>query len=211
MRPDAMDGAGCLMENMPTTDDARRWLRRFVEQNGLLLLLIVAAAAMRLLPHPANIAPIGALALFSGAYLERRLFYLVPLAALFLGDLHLGLYHAGTMGAVYLGFLASTFIGRGLLRGRDSGGRIVAAVGAGALAFWLISNLGVWLFFRPLTPAGLAQCYSDALPFLGRSLLGDALYAAVLFGAYKLARRLVNARQSDNWSLLNSPSSPSGR
>ena len=40
----------------------------------------------------------------------------------------------------------------------------------------------------------LLQCYSDALPFLGRSLLGDALYAAVLFGAYKLARHLVAVR-----------------
>ena len=179
---------------------ANGWLRRFVEHNGLILLLIVAAAAMRLLPHPANIAPIGALALFSGAYLQRRFFYLVPLAALFLGDLHLGLYHAGTMAAVYLGFLASTFVGRGLLHGgdvgrrRDTGPRITVAVGAGALVFWLISNLGVWLFFRPLTPAGLAQCYLDALPFLGRSLLGDALYAAGLFGAYRLARRLVAGR-----------------
>lgn len=176
---------------------ANGWLRRFVENNGLILLLIVVAAALRLLPHPANIAPIGALALFSGAYLEQRLFYLVPLAALFLGDLHLGLYHAGTMAAVYLGFLASTFVGRGLLRGgdvgcrRDTATRITVAVGSGALVFWLLSNLGVWLFFRPLTPAGFAQCYVDALPFLGRSLLGDALYAAGLFGAYKLARRLT--------------------
>lgn len=177
------------MNKTPPTDDVRRWLRRFVEQNGLILLLIVAAAAMRLLPHPANVAPIGALALFSGTYLERRLFYLVPLAALFLGDLHLGLYHAGTMGAVYLGFLASAFVGRGLLRGRYSGGRVAVAVGAGALVFWLISNLGVWLFFRPLTPSGLALCYLDALPFLGRSLLGDALYAAALFGTYQLTRR----------------------
>ena len=185
------------MNGALSTAGANGWLRRFVEHNGLILLLIVAVAAMRLLPHPANIAPIGALALFSGAYLQQRFFYVVPLAALFLGDLHLGLYHAGTMAAVYLGFLASTLVGRGLLHGggvgrrRDTGGRIAVAVGSGALAFWLISNLGVWLFFRPLTLAGFAQCYLDALPFLGRSLLGDALYAAGLFGAYKLARRLA--------------------
>lgn len=185
------------MNGALSTAGANGWLRRFVEHNGLILLLIVAVAAMRLLPHPANIAPIGALALFSGAYLQRRFFYVVPLAALFLGDLHLGLYHAGTMAAVYLGFLASTFVGRGLLHGgdvgrrRDTAARIAVAVGSGALAFWLISNLGVWLFFRPLTLAGFAQCYLDALPFLGHSLLGDALYAAGLFGAYKLARRLA--------------------
>lgn len=179
---------------------AAPWLRRFVADNGWVIVLIVAAAAMRLLPHPANIAPIGALALFSGAYLHSRFAYAVPLAALFLGDLQLGLYHGGTMAAVYLGFLASALVGRGLLheRGgagepgsghrRDRGGRVVAAVGAGAFVFWLISNFGVWLFFRPLTATGFAQCYMDALPFLGRSLLGDALYATLLFGGYQLAR-----------------------
>ena len=173
------------------------WLRRLVERNGLALLLIVALAALRLLPQPANIAPIGALALFSGAYLQSRFAYAVPLAALFLGDLQIGLYHGGVMVAVYLGFLASALIGRGLLRTRaeeprrrDRGGRVVVAVGAGALVFWLISNFGVWLFFRPLSLAGFAQCYADALPFLGRSLVGDALYAALLFGGYQLARRL---------------------
>ena len=156
----------------------------------LVLLLIVGAAALRVLPHPENIAPIGALALFSGAYLSRRLFWLVPLVALFLGDLHTGLYHAGVMLAVYLGFVASTVAGRCLLHGRDSSGRIVVAVGAGALIFWLISNFGVWLFFRPQTAAALLQCYIDGLPFLGRSLIGDAVYAVLLFGGYRLVRRV---------------------
>ena len=176
--------------------DWAAWLRRFVERNGLALLLIVAVAALRLLPQPANVAPIGALALFSGAYLQSRFAYAVPLAALFLGDLQLGLYHGGVMAAVYLGFLASTLVGRGLLhtraeepRRRDRGGRIVVAVGAGAFVFWVISNFGVWLFFRPLSLAGFAQCYVDAVPFLGRSLVGDALYATLLFGGYHLARR----------------------
>ena len=190
---------------------AALWLRRFVADNGLVIVLIVAAAAMRLLPHPANIAPIGALALFAGAYLRSRFAYAVPLAALFLGDLQLGLYHGGTMAAVYLGFLASALVGRGLLhepesartgkrtggvRRRDRGGRVVLAVGAGAFVFWVISNFGVWLFFRPLTATGFAQCYVDALPFLGRSLLGDALYATLLFGGYQLARWWLTRRAS---------------
>ena len=162
-------------------------LLSFVEGNGLVLLLVLAVVLARLLPHPANIAPVGALALFSGAYLRRR-FYLVPMAALLASDWMLGFYHAGVMVAVYAGFLVSTFIGRGLLQGRDRGARIFGAVGAGALAFWLISNFGVWLFHHPKTLPGLAQCYVDAVPFLGRSLLGDAMYAALLFGGYKLAR-----------------------
>lgn len=170
------------------------WPLRFVERHGLVLLLIVAASLLRLLPHPANVAPIGALALFSGAYLQRRWFYFVPLAALFLGDLHLGLYHAGVMIAVYLGFLVSALIGRGLLYGRARADRVAVATGAGALAFWVISNFGVWLFFRPGTLAGLTQCYVDALPFLGRSLVGDAIYVTALFGVYELTRRWARPR-----------------
>ena len=171
-------------------------LLSLLDAHALAIILVLAAVAMRVLPHPANIAPVGALALFSGAYLRNRLYWLVPIGALFLSDLHLGLYHGVVMAAVYLGFIASTAVGRGLLRPHDSGGRIVMAVGAGALAFWLISNFGVWLVFRPPTLAGLVQCYVDALPFLGRSLVGDALYAVALFGGYRLALRFMWARDA---------------
>ena len=163
----------------------------FLDRHGLALLLIVGAAALRLAPLPANVAPIGALALFAGAYLRHPAFHLVPLGALLLSDWHLGFYHAGVMAAVYIGFAVSAAIGRGLLFERDRAGRIAIATGAGALAFWLISNFGVWLFFRDHSWAGLAQCYLDALPFLGRSLVGDALAVIALFGGYRLARRAL--------------------
>ena len=168
----------------------------FLHAQGLVLLLIVGAAALRMLPHPEGIAPIGALALFSGAYLQRRVFWLVPLGALLLSDLYNGFYSAVVMLAVYLGFLASAAVGRGLLHGRDSAGRIALAVGGGALAFWLISNMGNWLAFRALTVPGLLQNYVDGLPYLARSLAGDAVYAALLFGGYRVARRLPLLRMA---------------
>ena len=59
----------------------------------LLVLLgaIVAAAALRLVPHPPNFTPIDAMALFSAAYLGRRvLAFAAPLGALLLSDLVLG-------------------------------------------------------------------------------------------------------------------------
>ena len=37
-----------------------------------LLSAILVAAALRLVPHPPNFTPIGAMALFSGAYIGRR-------------------------------------------------------------------------------------------------------------------------------------------
>ena len=53
-----------------------------------LLSAIVLAAALRLVPHPPNFTPIGAMALFSGAYLGRRsLAFVAPLGALLLSVL----------------------------------------------------------------------------------------------------------------------------
>lgn len=158
-----------------------------VKPHHIVLLLIVVAAAIRILPHPLNLTPIGALALFSGAYIQRPIFWLTPLFALLLGDLLMGFYNSIVMLAVYVGFAASTLIGRTLLHGRVSPLRIAAGVGCGALCFWLISNFGSWLAFRPHTAAGLIACYVDGLPYLARSLIGDSIYACVLFGAYRLA------------------------
>ncbi len=162
-----------------------------LREDHLVFALILVAAALRLAPHPDNIAPIGALALFSGAYLNRQVQWLVPLGALFLGDVVNGLYHVTVMVFVYLGFAASTAVGRSLLHRRDRLPRIVLATLFGALAFWLVSNLGSWLAFRPLTAAGLAQCYLDAIPYLLRSLAGDALYVVLLFGGYRVLRRTM--------------------
>ena len=58
-----------------------------------LLSAIVFAAALRLVPHPPNFTPIGAMALFSGAYLGRRaLAFVAPLGAMLLSDAVLGFY-----------------------------------------------------------------------------------------------------------------------
>src|SRR5437870_3489528 len=59
----------------------------------VLIAMILAAAFSRLIPHPPNIASVTAVALFGGAYFsDKRLAFLVPLAALFLSDLVLGFY-----------------------------------------------------------------------------------------------------------------------
>src|SRR6478735_10223565 len=65
-------------------------------QSRILALLgaILVAAVLRLVPHPPNFSPIGAMALFSGAYLGRRpLAFVAPLGAMLLSDLVLGFYH----------------------------------------------------------------------------------------------------------------------
>ena len=53
------------------------------------VLLVLLGALTRLLPHPPNFVALGALALYSGARLPRRVAVAVPLAAMALSDLAL--------------------------------------------------------------------------------------------------------------------------
>src|ERR1700688_456189 len=117
--------------------------------------MILAAAASRLIPHPPNMTSITAVALFGGAYFsDRRLAFLVPLAALFLSDLFLGFY--GHMEVQYLSFALIVCIGLWLEKDR-SVLKIAAAALAGSVLFFLLTNFGVWAFgsLYPRTPAGL--------------------------------------------------------
>ena len=51
-------------------------------------LMMLAAAFSRILPHPWNFTPLGAMALFGAAYYSNRILaFVMPLLALWLGDL----------------------------------------------------------------------------------------------------------------------------
>jgi Family of unknown function (DUF6580) len=158
-----------------------------------LLGIVLAAAALRLLPHWPNFTPIAALALFGGAHFaDRRAAFAVPLAAMVLSDLVLGLH--ATLPFVYGAFLA--VVGLGLLLRT---GRTVLRVGGAALAaslgFFVVTNLGAWAVggLYPLSAAGLAAAFTAALPFYAPTLAGDLFYTAVLFGGFALAQRALPA------------------
>ncbi len=159
-------------------------------------LLIALAVVARLLPHPFNLTPVGALGLYAGAACPPRLAWLVPLAAVIAGDLVTGLYEPVVAASVYLGLLCGPVAGRLLLAERRTPRRFAAAVLAGALGFFLLSNLGNWLAFFPHTFPALIECYARGLPLLGNTLAGDALFGAILFGAdaaWRASRPAVTA------------------
>ena len=156
-----------------------------------LLAAIVAAAAMRLVPHPPNFTPIGAMALFSGAYLGRRaLAFVAPLAALLLSDLVLGFYHG--QATVYFSVALIVMIGMVALK-RVSPLRVGGAAITSSVLFFVITNFGMWLFsgFYPRTLPGLEACYIAAVPFFQNTLAGDLFYATLLFGGFKVAELFV--------------------
>jgi hypothetical protein len=162
-----------------------------------LLTAILAAAALRLVPHPPNFTPIGAMALFSGAYLGRRgaVALVAPLGALFLSDLVLGFYRG--MPTVYFSVALIVIIGWVALR-RVSPIRVGGAAIASSVLFFMLTNFGTWLSsgFYPRTLAGLEACYIAAIPFFQNTVAGDLFYAAVLFGGFALLERTVPALRS---------------
>lgn len=152
--------------------------------------MVVAAAALRILPHPLNFAPIGALALFGGAYFSsKRAAVAVPLLSLVAGDIFTSFHKL--MIWVYASFLISVAIGFWLRRGK-SATRIGVATLAGAIQFFLITNFAVWVTSTgsyALNSSGLAACYIAGAPLFWNTLAGDAFYAAVLFGGMALAEK----------------------
>jgi len=176
---------------MPVSDRNGMYLRTV-----LALVMIVLAAVLRIVPHPWNFAPIGGMALFSGAMLrDKRLAFLFPLLTLFTGDLFIGFHklipivYASTLVSVALGFL---------LRTRHAPGRIVSVTLLGAMQFFLVTNFGVWLLLNtfPKTAAGLLACYVAGAPLFWNTLAGDALYVTLLFGGFALAGRLFPVLQA---------------
>lgn len=164
-------------------------------------LLIVLAAATRLLPHPPNFAPIGAMALFGGRELSGWRAFAFPLAAMLASDLFIGFYTWKVMLSVYGSFALQVVIGR-WLRSRPGVFPIVWGAFLGAVLFYLITNWAVWAFtpLYPKTAGGLLASYIAALPFFRNTLMGNLFYAGALFGGYALWQRSLP------WGTTHAPS-----
>ena len=159
----------------------------------LIVGMILFAAIIRSVPHPWNLGPVGAMALFSGTMIRNRVMaFVFPLLAMLTGDWVVG-FHI-LMPVVYASFLISTAIGF-WLRERRSAGRLGGAVLLGAIQFFLITNLGVWMFLNsyPKTFSGLMACYAAGVPFFWNTLAGDICYSTLLFGGLFLAERIYPA------------------
>lgn len=158
--------------------------------------LVISIVAFRFLPHPANMAPIGAFALIGGFHLGRRHALWVPFLATFLSDIALNLqagylaFHAPRI----IDWVAFLLIGLAGLSLRDRGWiPKLTAVFVTPFFFFTVSNFGVWLAGLdiagapyPKTAAGLASCYAAGLPFLRGTLAGDWIFSAVFLSAAAL-------------------------
>ena len=163
------------------------------------VLLILFAAFSRLLPHPMNFAPITAIALFAGVYLDKKYAFIIPLIALFISDVIIGFYP-------YIYWIYGTFLLIALIglmikssvkntNGLKKAGYIAGAAIGSSILFFIITNFGVWTsgLYYEMTWSGLMQCYTLAIPFFRNSLTGDLVYTGAMFGIYELITRTVKA------------------
>lgn len=164
----------------------------------LAYLLILAGFALRLLPLDHNAAPIISIAVFSGAYLDRRIAPWVPLAVMVLTDAIIGFHDI--IPFTWGGFLIVGIAGT-LLKGRTGPLGVFFMTLGGVLMFFVISNFGVWLFWYPPTFQGLLNCYAMALPFLRNMIAGNLIFSAILFSVYGFFVRSFGESRYSNFLL----------
>lgn len=155
----------------------------------ILFVIVLLAAATRLLPHPPNFTPIAAIALFGGTYFsDKRMALVLPLVAMILSDLFLGLH--GVMTFVYLSFALTVYMGFNL-RGKISFLPILGGAIGSSILFFVLTNFGVWITgsWYPKSIEGLIMCYTAAIPFFHNTLAGTLVYCTVLFGGFELLQR----------------------
>lgn len=150
--------------------------------------------------YPWNFSPLTALCLFGGAcYADRRLSFIIPLAALALSDICIGLLMGDVRFAihpttpfVYGCFAIAVALSMWLRKSRPVW-RIAITGFAAETLFFIVTNFGVWAFQSTYSPdaTGLLTCYVAALPFFGRSLVSTGIFSTLLFSRLALAERPV--------------------
>lgn len=186
---------------------------RFGTKDLVILLFMAAIAAWRILISAgsteisgmSNFSPLGAMALFGGAFFTRGKALLFPLLTLWISDVILGrlvfygewiLFYDGFFW-VYGAFALMAVAGR-YLKPQTSAGRFTGSALSIVLIHWIVTDIGVWLSGTtyPMTAEGLWLCLLAAIPFEINLLAGTFLYGAVLFGGYAWIKRRVPGLQA---------------
>ena len=150
--------------------------------------LIILSVLSRFLALPPNFSPIMAVALFTGMiFANRKLALLIPISAMFISDIALGLH--STMLSVYLSFGLIVLLGIGMKKLSLIG--VLGKSISGAVIFFVITNFAVWCAgWYGYSLEGLKTCYLMAIPFFRATLISSILYSGLLFGGFYFAEKL---------------------
>ena len=102
-------------------------------------------------------------------------------------------HYSGVYLTIWLWYAGMMIASMGLFR-KVTAVRVVAGAVAGPTSFFLLSNFAVWAAgMYGLSLAGLAKCYTMAIPFYRNDLVSTALTAGALFGLPVLAARIAES------------------
>ncbi len=145
------------------------------------LLIILLLTASRLVPHPPNFTPVGAMALLAATHFKSlRTALIIPLLAMLISDIFLGMH--SSMLYVY-GCIAIIVTTCHLLIKQSTILNMTLAAVFSAILFFIITNFGAWLThgMYPLTLAGLLQAYIAGIPFFTNTIAGHLFFTGIGF------------------------------
>ncbi|MBN2119435.1 MAG: hypothetical protein JW734_00075 [Candidatus Omnitrophica bacterium] len=167
----------------------------------IVITLFIIGLISRIIPHAPNFVPIVAIALFSGAYLDKKYSLWLALGLYVISDLIIGLHQVVIF--TWTSVFIITLIGIALNK-RKSPGRTLAYTLLSSVLFFIVTNFGVWASgWYPKTLQGLTQCYIAALPFFRTSLLSNLAYVTVLFGVYEFFTYRLKSKSLKTALLLS--------
>lgn len=178
----------------------------------LVALLVVVAVVMRLVPHHANMAALGATCLIAGIYLTGYKSFILPLAAIIISDFFVGFYSWPIMLVVWASYLPLIGLGKLVDRSKAARGRVgYGLLGAltGSVIFYLTTNTAVWAFGKMYQPTwhGLTQSLINGLPFFRNSLTSDLAYSVIFIlvvEAVMVTVKLANFQTKTKHATLGS-------
>jgi hypothetical protein len=176
---------------------------KFNPRGLVLFAFILAIALLRVILNfsdtvsaLANFSPVGAMALFGGAYFSNRWKgILFPVLTLFVSDfiLHQTVFRQYGNGFLYSGWylvygaFALMAIAGHLIMKHVTVNRFVISTLVCVFIHWIITDLGVWyrssLYTQNFT--GYLHCLVVAIPFELKFLASTVIYGAIMFGAFE--------------------------
>jgi len=188
-------------------------LTKFNPKTLVLLLIIIIIGTLRVISNfnyeispLANFSPIGAMALFGGAYFNKSWkAFLFPLLTLFISDfiLQQTVFKAYGNGFLYSGwywvygaFALMTLAGRWIMRHVAVHTFLISALTC-VFIHWIVSDIGVWIGSKiyAQTLGGFINCLIAAIPFEGRFLAGTLVYGIIMFGSFEWMKKRYSSLQ----------------
>lgn len=172
---------------------------------------ILLMAISRLLPHAYNFTPMIAMGIMGASYFKSTIWkYLVPIIAFYVSDLLVTnilyasfyadqgfVWFSSHMIWTYGAMLVIVLVSNLLMRTKNMKNVLGASL-AGAVLFFLITNLGSWMAdpIYPKTAGGVLAAYAAGIPFFPATLVSTVLYATVGYGVIEYGSAWLRKRHT---------------